>query len=516
LQPECKLKQILAARRASWIYPGRMTALRAVRLLACAVAVAGIALRLDGFGRHAFWNDEAWVAIATRVEGVRQFLLALSVTPIGWGVALRLLAFAPGPPEVTLRLLPLGFGIASQWLAWRLGTRLAGHALGGLLALSLVAFDPTGIVWSQQLKPYTAEAALALAAFLAAATVARRGLPRDVAALALVLALGVMLSNAQLLLAPPLMLTLAAGAVLRRDGALLRRLVVAGVLVALWDLTWFTLVIHPWLTPALHEFWQGHYAPSGSIAALGAFAGSAADRLLAPALGPYGVALALGGLVVLFATRDGRWAAVALLLLLAQLVVLSAAERFPLDVPRTALFVTTMLLVSTGAAAARAVVWGWQRAALRPLAATAAIVLVGLVARGHWMPASVQVRPEDLGPLVHIMERDRRAGDRILLYARSLFVWGYYRTATPVLVPNPALANGFVVAVDDPDVVVVAPGDIAGPVARATSGASRLWLVGSRFATGDDQRLRAALAHAGRIVQEEHGERALLLLIERP
>jgi hypothetical protein len=129
----------------------------------------------------------------------------------------------------------------------------------------------------------------------------------------------------------------------------------------------------------------------------------------------------------------------------------SAAGKFPLDVPRATLFVTTVLLVTTGAAAGHVIARAWRRQALRPAVAVAAIGLVAVVARSHWAPASQQIPPEDLGQLLRIVERDRRAGDSVLIYARSLFVWGYYRAATPVLVPNPGLANGFFVAVDDPD-----------------------------------------------------------------
>src|SRR5262245_55620836 len=133
-----------------------MTAAGASRVLACALGLVGLVLRLHDFGQLGFWNDEAWVAIATRTTDPRQFLLALGVTPIGWAAIMWLLSFLPGPPEVTLRLLPLGFGLATLWLAWRLGGRLAGNPLGGLLALALVAFDPVSIAWCQQLKPYTA------------------------------------------------------------------------------------------------------------------------------------------------------------------------------------------------------------------------------------------------------------------------------------------------------------------------------------------------------------------------
>ena len=57
--------------------------------LAFAIGLAGVVLRLWGFGAYGFWIDEAWVAISTRVTGVGQTLLALSATPLGWGLLLR-------------------------------------------------------------------------------------------------------------------------------------------------------------------------------------------------------------------------------------------------------------------------------------------------------------------------------------------------------------------------------------------------------------------------------------------
>jgi hypothetical protein len=490
-----------------------MTVDRALRLAACAVALAGAALRLTGFGQHGFWNDEAWVAVSTRVEGLGQFLLALGVTPIAWAALLRPLALLPGPPEVMLRLLPLGFGLATLWLAWRLGCRLAGHPLGGLLALTLVAADPTGIAWSQQLKPYTAEAALALAALLAAERVVRSDRVADIVVLALVLTLGATLSNAQLLLAPPLLGTLALRAAVRRDGSGLRRIVIAGAAVGLFDLTWFVLAVQPWLTPPLRAFWQGHYAPFGNASMLAAFVRLSFARLLAPALGPFGVGLALAGLAVLLMTRSGRWAAVTTLLLVTEVVVLSAAGTVPLDIPRTQLFLITVLLVTTGAGLASALERLWRLPVLRPATVTAAAGLALVVARGY-SPWREQPIPEDLGPLLRLVERERRAGDRVLLYSRSLFVWGYYRTGTPVLLPAPQLANGFLVLMDDPDVVLVDGSNIEAAVTRAAAGASRVWVVGSRFRPGDDQRIRAALFRHGHVAHEERRSRAALALLE--
>src|SRR5262249_9853083 len=175
-----------------------------------------------------------------------------------------------------------------------------------------------------------------------------RGRAIDVAGLVAVLPLGVTLSNAQLLVAPPLLAVLAGRALLMRDPAQQRRIAIAGVVVALWNLAWFIVLVRPWLTPAMHAFWQPQYAPR-DLHALGAFLDASATQLLAPALGPYGVWITLAGLAVLLATGDGRPAAIAIVLLVGELVLLSLAHLFPLGVQRTNLFLSTLLLAATGA-----------------------------------------------------------------------------------------------------------------------------------------------------------------------
>src|SRR5262249_39197258 len=170
--PDAQRRQAVGWLPRGAAFPGWDAALRAA---ACVVGLVGVALRVFSLGRPGFWADEAWVAISTRVSGVEQFLVSLSHGPFRWVALLRPPALLPLPPEVALRLLPLGFGIATLWLAWRLGGRLAGNLLGALLGLAVVAVDPVSVVWAQQLKPYTAEAALAVLAFLAADAVVRYG-----------------------------------------------------------------------------------------------------------------------------------------------------------------------------------------------------------------------------------------------------------------------------------------------------------------------------------------------------
>jgi hypothetical protein len=137
------------------------------------------------------------------------------------------------------------------------------------------------------------------------------------------------------------------------------------------------------------------------------------------------------------------------------------------------------------------------------------------IARDHEWPPYPQVQAEDLGPLVHEMERERQPGDHVLLYASSVFVWGYYQTRTPTLLQaGEHLAGGFIVSVDDPDVTLVRRDDVDAAIARAFTGTRRVWFLGSRFKPGDEALLRARLTTKGRVVREEHRDRALLLLLE--
>src|SRR5262249_18244499 len=278
-----------------------------------------------------------------------------------------------------------------------------------------------------------------------------------------VLAAGAMLSNAQLLLAPPVLLALGIRAAVRRDRPALTRLALAALCIGLWDVAWFGILIRPWLG-AVQEYWNGHYVPVGRLALMAGFVSASLRNLLGPGLGPDGLLLALGGLAVLLATPAGRWAALAAALLIVELVAASAVRMFPLDVQRVALFLSTLLLVTSGAAAATIVTRLWTRPLLRPPAAVVLVLFVPAVGRGRgWPPAPASVA-EDFGPLLQELERDRKPADRILLYERSAFVWGYYQPGVPRLLPQ--AGGGAIVAIDDPAVTPVTVADAEAVAAR--------------------------------------------------
>jgi hypothetical protein len=63
-------------------------------------------------------------------------------------------------------------------------------------------------------------------------------------------------------------------------------------------------------------------------------------------------------------------------------------------------------------------------------------------------------------------------------------------------------------------VTLVRRDDVDAAIARAFTGTRRVWFLGSRFKPGDEALLRARLTTKGRVVREEHRDRALLLLLE--
>ena len=134
--------------------------------------------------------------------------LAIAMTPVAWAASVKLASATLGGSELALRTVPFTFGCLTLWVAYRAGRRFAGHELGGVLALAVVAFEPLAIGYAKVLKQYTAEAFFALLAIDRAAAFAERRTRRDLVVLALVLVVGVGFANTQLFLAPPILAAL--------------------------------------------------------------------------------------------------------------------------------------------------------------------------------------------------------------------------------------------------------------------------------------------------------------------
>jgi hypothetical protein len=427
---------------------------------------------------------------------------------------LRPFALIPSPPETTLRLLPLGFGLLTLWAAHRTGRDLAGE-LGGLLALAVVALDHTSIGWAKTLKQYSAEAFLGVVAFHLAARFAATGQRRDLVLLSISLAIGAAIGATQLLVAPPLLASLLADALVRRDFARSRAVLVAAATITVWDVAYFELVVAPHLTPALEGYWANAYVPSSPVPA----AHFVVRSLVTMLSGGWSVASLVVGLVSLVTLAGRRSAArpaiAALVLLVAEAAAVSAHGRLPFDAPRVMLFLLTIVHVHLAAGVGCTFGWLSSRGWSRPLAAVVlGVVLHGFLAHRAWRDPGEVVDPEDLGPLVRMAEAERRPGDAVLVYARSVYVFAYYQARPPVLAPAPTTV-GFVPVPEDPDVLVIDGPTADAAIARAFAGHDRAWFLGSRFHEGDVWRIRSALLAHGHIVRELARARSLLLLATR-
>jgi hypothetical protein len=477
------------------------------------VVAAALYLRLENFGRFGFWNDEAWVALSTRVDGAAQFWLSLSVTPILWAVVLRLWAIVGAAPEYWLRLLPCAWSCLTLWAAYRAGTRFAAHAFGGVLALAVIAFEPRSVEQAKLLKHYSAEAFFGVLAFVCAGDAARGGRAALIR-LGATLCLGVGFSNAQVLLAPPIIGALCLRALVRRDGQGLRRLALLAAVVGTWDAIAYRALVGPRLSGALDAYWVGVAPVAPNLAEAFTRVVKAFFSQLASAWGMWGGAIALACLpAIAFLRREAPIAVVGLMLLVAELAVLAYLRPFPAHVPRVTLFALTAINVYAAAAVAAIVLALWRHPRARPaLPLGLALLAYSAATQRAWTRLGDVSTPEDLGPLVRIAEDARTPQDRLLLYGRSTYVYAYYRDAPPVLDPAPNTV-GFVPRLDDSRLTVVDGATVDAAIAAALGSGARVWMLGSRFYAADESRFRNAAAAHGRILREERRMRALLLLV---
>jgi hypothetical protein len=487
--------------RAGWI------------LAALLVGAAGVAMRASDLGAFGFYNDEAWVALCTRVQGFRQFWLSIVMTPVGWAVLLKGVSLIQ-VSEAALRAVPFLFGCATLWIAYRAGTRFAGHRLGGVLAVSAAAFDPLATAYAKVLKQYTAETFFCMLALDRAAVFAERRTPRALVELAAVCTLALAFSNAQLFVTPVVFGAVFLDALVRRDGRSVRMALVGGATVGLWAAGYYLLLIEPRLPDATDPYWGAQqYLPLDWTAARAGWTRLA--WALRPALGPTASIVALLALAAGCAQSRQRVVATALLLLLLEIAGLSMAGTVPVSQPRILQFLTTSLAAFGAAALAGIVVRAWRRPMLGIAATAVLAVLAADFVRAHaWRRAFRTLFTEDAGPLVRLLESERQADDVVLLHTKTLFIYAYYQRAVPVLRPARGVSTGFLPVLTDPAITLVTEATLPGALASARASHPRGWLLASRQRREEEMRLRRKVKRAGAISRDVNRPGAFLLLID--
>jgi hypothetical protein len=473
-----------------------------------------VAARLSELGAWAFSNDEAWVALSTRVDGVGQWWLAISTTPVAWAGLVKLVSLVSSH-EAALRAIPFLFGCLTMVVAFLLGRRVAGHPLGGVLALAAVAFDPLAIAYAKNLKQYTAEAFFCLLAVERTVAFGEHPGRRPLVLLALVLVAGLGFTNSQLVVAPATFGALLLDAALRRDGRMLRDVAIAAAGVGVCAGLFFWLVVFPRMPPASNEYWGRQvYVPIARDALAVAWRGIA--WTLTRALGAPLAPLALVCLALTAVSRRARVAAAVLVFLVLETIGLSMLRIVTVSQPRILLFLTTALVTLAAASVGLAVVRAWHR----PIAGIVAVAALALVvydfARTRaWRELGRPMSLEDAGPLVRRIEKERRPGDVVLVHRGTGFVFAFYQTATPVLVPSKVVAVGYVPSPPDPSVTFVDDREVEARARAAMDRGARVWFVASRLRAPRERRMREALARVGAATLHARRHSAFLLLVQR-
>jgi hypothetical protein len=450
-------------------------------LVAALLLVAAMSRRLGYLFSHSFWLDEGWVADSVRAP-YHQLRLLTSSTPIGWTLLLRLVP-PIGPPE-RLRVLPIAFAMAAVVPAYLLGRRL-GRVQA--VAAGLAAAVAPGAIANDDLKQYTADVFVTLLLLWLAARVEADWTWRRLAVLGAACVPAVFASHATVFVSAAVLGALALRCLAERRWDRLGWVAGLGLVLAAVEGAVFLALLSVGDNQAMRRWWAAFYVPlSGGPVRAATFVGThVAGTLGRTGFGPWALAAAfvLAGLAALWRARL-RATALAVPLLLAELVVAGVARRYPFLDKRTSLFVTVLLTVCAGIGVGALVAWAWRRRATVPLglgvAALAAVLLVTScrAARTTPMPAST-LRQQVAYVLAH-----RQPGDVVVVGRSASFPFAYYWPDRPTFVPETTgTAVLFQVEYPDrPDLVIThrrgqpaAEAAIREATARTRSG--RVWLV---------------------------------------
>jgi hypothetical protein len=433
--------------RWSWLLDG---------LLLLAVTALAVWLRLEPLGPSSLWLDDAWVAVAHRVDTLAE-LRAVGVSAPGFVVLLRAWLLLVGYSETAAQLLPFVAGVAAPGLLYVVVRRLGWDRLAGLAGAALLTVSPMAVEYAARVKQYTLETVLAIGVFALTAWLLDD--VRDRRRWAALVGLGLLATTVSAFVAPYVVAAVAAGLLLaarRRDVLALCRGLVAGASYGFVALVWYLAALRPMVTPALQEFWSDGY--------LDAEAGDGVTTRVIEVLGgvleglsPLPVPLT-GGLLVLalvgLTLRTPVWGlAVATPTVVA--VVLAALELAPLGGGRTDIYLypSYALLLAGGLdALMRRGPPGWRSrapGALVPLAVTGALLVTAEPAGSY--PRS------DVRPLATELT-EQREDEALLVYPATVWAYALYTDDEIALQDDPASSWGFSPRFADDATYVLPPG----------------------------------------------------------
>ncbi len=439
----------------------------------CLAALVGLAVLVvhdvPYLLHHSFWLDEAWVADTLRAPVGLTPSLASS-TPLGWTLLLRLVPFG-GPQR--LRLVPLAFTMLAAAAGYLFGRELRLDRFAtGILTGAAALLSPAMLV-RDDLKQYTAEAFLCIAVWILVARIENEWSSRRLAAIAATASIGLFLANTVIFVGVAAMASLAVECLVTRH---YRRVIgiawaSAGMLAVAAVI--YETVIRPQITHTLVVFWDPFYVPTRNASAAISFVHLRLHEL-APYMGFRSLiidaVLAAAGIAALLWLRRVALA-VMFPVLLAIVIVASAARKYPFGDLRTSTFwlVLVPLLMAVAAAAAGRLATTIDRRA--PL-------VVAALALAFWVPAtngyirSHQIPNEDVRAEVTYLDTHFRRGDVVIVGYAASYAFAYYYPAQPTF-PAGDGPDGHVVAYPKLPWMVVMTARRAVDVANALAAARR-------------------------------------------
>lgn len=436
-----------------------------------------------------FWNDEAWVAVTTRYP-LHALPATTSSTPIGWSYLLRLMIVGG---QQRLRLLPLLFAaacVAAGYLLVRMlpwpdsRYRRLSAALAGLCVLTAPA-----LTIRNDLKQYTADAFVALVVLIAAARVEQVCTRYRVAVLTGVVVVGMLFSDAAAFTGAAAFIGLVAAFLLRRAWRQAAESAAGGLAAAVGLVIVYEVFYARAVVSGLTAYWRDYYLPVGKgLGASWHYVYLHTEALRGQfGLGPWWVALPLvvAGMVTL--VRLGHTAlALTVPVLAGEMIVLSAAKRFPLLDERTSTFLMVVALVVAAVGVLGLARLLWSRTVVGAASACVLVAALFLVhGSGHFRTRSIP--PEDVRSPTAYVAAHLRPADVVLVNLNSNWGFAYYWPKDrPIRRADPVVLQGYVAAYPPQDRIVVASNrDLAGVSAALdaalmtarTSPGARIWLV---------------------------------------
>ena len=478
-----------------------------------------------------FWLDESWVAVSTR------FPLAdvpgrTSTTPVGFTLLLRAVTFGG---EQRYRLLPLAFSggsvIAAYCLARLLDWRDRRYAvLAGLLAGGAALLVPAAL-YRNDLKQYTAEAFVALAVLALTARAEREWSRKGLVCLAAAVIAAKLISHTAVFVGAAVFISLTVVAVTERRWRAALEAAGAGAAAGLGMFFIYLTFDRPAATADLENWWavQSVFLGAGGFPPTDRGIDGVVDYIsdFYPRIAEYsglgGVWLTAGfvlaGLVTL--VRGHRRAvALAIPVLLAELLVAGIAGKYPLLELRTSHFaiVTVAVVAALGVAGLAQLVGQVSTvAALAVVALAAGLYLYN--SEPYLRARTDSIRGTDVPGQTRAIAAHSAPGDAVVVAPAASFGFGYYwKRDRPAFTDNPTVHQRWTVAYPTASRIVVARDTTAVAIRTAVRQARRLaapdhpiWIV-RNFPTPEEESAWTRAAGNDTVTSVATGTTPLLLM----